>query len=195
MNHLSKTLILIILLALTLTLVACNEVEPSNSTYGVYLKSASVEDGVCTVRLSRSAKGDSLGESQIVVEGEEDHFFTHYVYSVTFDGEAIFCAVEQLLTQDGTILDGAEYSTLKIVYDYDTIYKSIKSDGVHTKSGRTNTHSFEVSKGPFEVHLNRQTPRQSTWYAVLIGGAVATVVAFSIAHLVRGKYGRKTQEN
>ena len=155
MNHLSKTLILIILLALVFTLVACNEVEPSNSTYGVYLKSASVEDGVCTVRLSRSAKGDSLGESQIVVEGEEDHFFTHYVYSVTFDGEAIFCAVEQLLTQDGTILDGAEYSTLKIVYDYDTIYKSIKSDGVHTKSGRTNTHSFEVSKGPVEMHLKR----------------------------------------
>ena len=175
--------------------VGCNKTDTPPATYGVYVKSVTVEEDVCTVRLSRSGKGESLQDSVIAVEEVGGSFFDTYLYTVSFDGGATFSAVNNLLTQDGTILDGEEYSTLKIVYDYDTIYKSIKSDGVHTKSGRTNTHSFEVSKGPFEVHLNRQTPRQSTWYAVLIGGAVATVVAFSIAHLVRGKYGRKTQEN
>ena len=176
-------------------LVGCNEIEPDTATYGIYLQSAEVVDGVCVVRLSRNAKGESFGDSQIVVSGDKGHFVNLYTYTVSFDGEAIFCAVSDRLTQDGTILNGAEYSTLKIVYDYATIYKSIKSDGYYTKSGRNHVHSFEVNEEPFQEVLTREIPRQSTWYAVLIGVAGAVVVVFVIAKSVRGKYGRKTQEN
>jgi hypothetical protein len=175
--------------------VACNQVEPDTATYGVYLKSAEVVDGQCVVHLSRSGSDEALGQSQIAIVEEKGHFVNTYTYTVTFDGEAIFCAVQSRLTQDGTILNGAEYSTLKIVYDYATIYKSIKSDGEHSKSGRNYVHSFDVSNGPFEATLTRKIPRQSTWYAVLLGGAGAVIVAFVVAHLVRGKYCRKTQEN
>jgi hypothetical protein len=192
---LSKLATIILLLLVGLVAVGCNSTDTPPATYGVYVKSVTVEDDVCTVRLSRSGKGESLQDSVIAVEEVGGSFFDTYIYTVSFDGGATFSAVNHLLTQDVTILEGKEYSTLKIVYDYDTIYKSIKSDGEHSKSGRNYVHSFDVSNGPFEATLTRNIPRQSTWYAVLLGGAGAVIVAFVVAHLVRGKYGRKTQEN
>ena len=174
--------------------VGCNKTDIAPATYGVYVKSVTVEEDVCTVRLSRSGKGESLQDSVIAVEEVSGSFFDTYIYTVSFDGGATFSAVNNLLTQDGTILDGEEYSTLKIVYDYDTIYKSIKSDGVYTKSGRTHTHSFEVVEGPFQVTLTREVPNQSVWYAVAIGGTVALLLAVAVTlKVVRGKYGRKEE--
>ena len=194
MKNLSKIATILLLLLVGLVAVGCNSTDTAPATYGVYVKSVTVEEDVCTVRLSRSGKGESLQDSVIAVEEVSGNFFDTYIYTVSFDGGATFSAVNNLLTQDGTILDGEEYSTLKIVYDYDTIYKSIKSDGVYTKSGKTHTHSFEVVEGPFQVTLTREVPNQSTWYAVAIGGTVALLLAVAVTlKVVRGKYGRKEE--
>lgn len=190
----SKIATILLLLVVMLVSVGCNKTDTPPATYGVYVKSVTVEDGVCTVRLWRSKSGESLGDSVIAVDVVEGSFFDSHVHTITFDGGAIFSAVKLLLTQDGTILEGKEYSTLKIVYDYDTIYKSIKSDGVYKKSGRTHTHSFEVEEGPFQVTLTREVPNQSVWYAVAIGGTVALLLAVAVTlKVVRGKYGRKEE--
>lgn len=175
--------------------VGCNAHQPQSAEYGVYVKSADVVDDVCTVHLARSGKGESVGDSVILIEMTGGSFFDTYHYTVSFDGEAIFSAVSDAITQDGTILDGKEYSTLKIVYDYDTIYKSTKSDGVQSKSGRTHTHSFEVTNAPFQASLTRDVPNQSVWYAVAIGVTVALLLGVVTLMAVRGKYGRKNQEN
>ena len=180
-----------------LTCVACNSVSDLvPSVYGVYINSVVVdENGVCTVRLSRGETDYLVGESQINIAIYEEGFWTRYTYDVSFDGKAIFSAVEETLAQDGTLLNGQEYSTLKVIYDYDTIYKSIKSEGVRTKVSGNYVHSFEVDKTPFNTQLTRVMPRQSVWYGVAIAGAVVILAVALTLTYCRGKYGRKQEEN
>ncbi len=183
--------------ALSILAVGCGVVsEVSESTYGVFVKEVVHENDVVTVHLCRSGEGESLGDSIIAITEEDGEFFDSYIYSLTFDGGAIFSAVRDRLTQDGTISGENEDSSLKIVYDYDTIYKSIKSDGTVSKEGGVYSHHFQVNEGMFQVTLTREIPNQSSWYAVLIGVTVALLGVAVGIFAVRGKRnGRKTQEN
>ena len=179
-----------------LTLVACNDTSDRVSyVYGVYIKSIEVSDGVCIVRLSRNESEYLVGESSIDISTVSGDFFDEYIYDVAFDGKAIFSAVEECLAQNGTLLDGQNISTLKIIYDYDTIYKSMKSDSAVTKNGKNYTHSFVVEQAPFDVTLTRDVPCQSAWYGVAIAGAVVLLGILITLTYVRGKYGRKKDEN
>ena len=177
-----------------LTFVACsNTGDTVDYIYGVYIKSVSVENGVCTVCVSREENQHLVGKSSIEVYIEQGSFFEKYTYNVRFDGYSIFSAVEEALAQDGTLLNGQEYSTLKIIYDYDTIYKSMKSDGVRTKNNGKYIHSFAVESSSFDVQLTRNVARQSMWYAVAIAGAVVLLGGGLTLTYCRGKYGKKEE--
>lgn len=197
MKNLSKILTLILLLAVLVTLVACNSVSDLVPyAYGVYISDVAVdENGVCTVRLSRGETDYLVGESVINVAVYEEGFWARYTYDVSFDGKAIFSAVEECLAQNGTLLNGQQFSTLKIIYDYDTIYKSMKSNNSATKNGKSYKHSFVVEKEPFVATLTRDVPRQSAWYGVAIAGAVVLLSGGLTLTYARGKYGRKKDEN
>ena len=195
MKNLSKALTIILLLALVLTCVACNSVSDLvPSAYGVYINSVVVDDnGVCTVRLSRGETDYLVGESQINIAIYEEGFWTRYTYDVSFDGKAIFSAVEEALAQDGTLLNGQKYSTLKVIYDYDTIYKSIKSDAKPIKADGKYSHLFQVEKAPFHASLERELARQSVWYGTAIAGAVVVLAIALTLTYFRGHYGRKKE--
>ncbi len=197
-SKLFKFLCIALLLTILFVTVGCNKTDEVNtSTYGVYVKEVSKSEDTCTVKLGRSGRGESLGDSVIAITEEKGDFFDTYTYTVTFDGGAIFSAVAERLTQDGTISNEEEKSSLKIVYDYDTIYKSIKSDGITGKNGRTYSHLFEVKEQSFQAVLTREIPNQATWYAVLIGVTVFLTVGAVVTVVIIGKRknGRKTQEN
>ena len=199
MNHSSKILTALFLVVILFVLVGCNQIDDTGSTTwydcGVYVQSVVVEDGVCTVQLARTETDLMVGRSVIAVCMAEDVFFDRYDYTVTFDGNAIFSAVEGLLQQDVTLLNGQEYSTLKIIYDYDTIYKSMKSNGNHQNSDDKYHHLFEVERAPFKADLTRTVANQSAWYGVAIGGALVLLAIGLTLTYIRGKYGRKKQEN
>ena len=199
LNHSSKIITALFLVVVLFALVGCNQIDGTDNTtrydYGVYVQSVIVEDGVCTVRLSRIETDLMVGVSVITVSTAENGFFDRYDYTVTFDGNAIFSAVGDLLQQDVTLLNGQEYSTLKIIYDYDTIYKSMKSEGNQQKSDGEYHHSFEVEKAPFKVDLTRAVANQSVWYGVAISGALVLLALGLTLTYIRGKYGRKEQEN
>ena len=196
MKNLSKILTLILLLTFLLTFVACSNADDEvRHVYGVYIKSATVENDVCTVRLSFEESSWLVGKASVDTSVQTDSFFERYTYVIVCNGKAIFSAVENALAQDGTLLNGQEYSTLKIIYDYDTIYKSIKSEGVRTKVSGNYVHSFEVDKTPFNTQLTRVMPRQSVWYGVAIAGAVVILAVALTLTYCRGKYGRKQEEN
>ena len=196
MKNLSRILTLILLLTFLLTFVACSNADDEvRHVYGVYIKSATVENDVCTVRLSFEESSWLVGKASVDTSVQTDSFFERYTYVIVCNGKAIFSAVENALTQDGTLLNGQEYSTLKIIYDYDTINKSVKSGGRIVKVDDKYIHSFDVEDAPFSCQLTRDIPRQSVWYAVAISGAVVLVVLGLTLTYIRGKYGRQKEEN
>lgn len=199
MNHSSKIITALFLVVILFALVGCNQVDGTDNVtrydYGVYVQSVIVEDGVCTVRLARTETDLMVGVSVVAVSMVEDGFFDMYNYTITFDGNAIFSAVEGIIQQDVTLLNGQKYSTLKIIYDYDTIYKSMKSQGNTQKSDGKYYHSFEVERALFRAGITRAVANQSVWYGVAIGGAVLLLAVGLTLTYIRGKYGRKKQEN
>ena len=197
MKNLSKTLLILLLLAMMFTFVACDKTgDKVDYVFDVNIKSVEVVDGQCIVHLTREEGGRKVGVSKMSVTQTTSDFYEVYDYTITLEGSAIFSAVSRRLAQDDTLLNGQEYSTLKIIYDYDTIYKSMKSkcDKLTKQDGKY-IHSFEVKRGVFDLTLARKTPRQSAWYGTAIGMAVLLLATTLILMYLRGKYGRENQEN
>lgn len=143
-----------------------------------------------------------IGDERVVGTAErksfvekENSFFnvTKSVYEI--DGVAIYGGIVDELTQDELNFGGKTYSHLKIVFDYDTIYKSTKSDGEISRDGKYYVHSFVLDDSLNNVLLERETPNTAVWYETLMGSAVALIIIVATIVALKGKYGRKKDEN
>lgn len=183
------------------SLSACDDVEQT-SEYGYFLavESVSEKDGEVQVKLILStAENDNtldMVKANCFVAVERDGFFydkAEYIFRL--DGESIFSATEDFLALYGTNYAVEDFSSLKIVFDYVTIYKSTKSDGVRLESGKKYVHSFEIENTDNVFVLDRRIAHSSAWYGVTIIATVCAVGAvIAVAVIKRGKYGRKNEE-
>ena len=71
----------------------------------------------------------------------------------------------------------------------------MKSNGNIQDSDDKYHHLFEVGRAPFKADLTRTVSNQSAWYGVAIGGALVLLAVGLTLTYIRGKYGRKKQEN
>lgn len=126
------------------------------------------------------------------VFSEKGVFYNDIKTVLHFDGESIFSATETFLAQYGEEYGVEEFSSLKIVFDYDTIYKSTTSNGERTKIGNNYVHSFEISRTDCDFTLERRYANSSVWYGLSAGITVFAVAIVGIVAVIkRGKYGRK----
>lgn len=104
---------------------------------------------------------------------------------ITVSPSAIFSAVQEVIPQESLLIDGVEYNRLKVEIRYDTIYKSIKSDGRVMRSGKKYIHSFELD-GQSEsrtLTLTLQNPDTANWYTMLIACAIAAIIICVLIYL------------
>ena len=83
-----------------------------------------------------------------------------------------------------------------MVLRYDTIYKSIKSNGEITRSGRIYTHAFALDENLQNdvFTLEMRSANSANWYAVLVACAFGVVLISIIATLaVKGAKWQKTK--
>ncbi len=129
-------------------------------------------------------------------KSKDTEFYYLTKTSITLNPNAIFCAVKESVPQEELTDGEVVYNRLKVVLRYDTIYKSIKSDGEITRTQRTYTHKFALDESLENdvFTLEMRTPNSANWYAVLVACAlVVALVAIIVTCAVKGAKCQKTK--
>lgn len=189
-----------ILVLCTGMLFACDKQESEVQTeYGLYISDLSYDEDSLTLTVhvglgDGNRKLDGITAHREYALTRKNAYWNLVENTFTLDGSAIYSVVNSALTQDELNHDGKFYSCLKIVFDYVTIYKSTKSDGNVTASGKNYVHSFTVTEsGNTYAVLTRETPFTAAWYATLICAGIAVAAVAVAVMLARGNYARRIQ--
>lgn len=226
MNHIKKITLFLLAFALismsAFCLVACNKHEDKKGDVvrDLYVYTIAFEDAGATDEESSAkaqADADSTTDKTAIVyltfsktdrkiEGasavwhsdkrKDGEFYFVTTSTISFNPESIFCAVKESIPQEDLVKDEVEYNRLKVVLRYDTIYKSIRSDGEITRNGRTYTHLFAIdeSKNSEILTLEMRSANSANWYAVLVAAALGVVLIAIVATLaVKGAKWQKTK--
>ena len=116
--------------------------------------------------------------------------------TISLNPSAIFSAVKASVPQEDLVSDGVEYNRLKVVLRYDTIYKSIKSNGEITREGQKYVHKYALEKRlESDVFtLEMRTQNAASWYGTLLGCALAVaLVAIGVTFALKGVKWQKTK--
>ena len=116
--------------------------------------------------------------------------------TVTLAPDSIFSAVKESVPQEDLVHNDVEYNRLKVVLRYDTIYKSIKSNGEITREGRKYVHKYALDQSlESDVFtLEMRTQNAASWYGTLLGCAVAVaLVAIGVTFALKGVKWQKTK--
>ena len=116
--------------------------------------------------------------------------------TVTLAPDSIFSAVKESVPQEDLVHNDVEYNCLKVVLRYDTIYKSIKSNGEITREGQKYVHKYALEKSlESDVFtLEMRTQNAASWYGTLLGCALAVaLVAIGVTFALKGVKWQKTK--
>ena len=116
--------------------------------------------------------------------------------TVTLAPNSIFSAVKESVPQEDLVHNDVQYNRLKVVLRYDTIYKSIKSNGEITREGRKYVHKYALDQSlESDVFtLEMRTQNAASWYGTLLGCAVAAMlVAIGVTFALKGVKWQKTK--
>ena len=197
-NRVIKSVFVVIAALLCLiSFCACNatEQEGSSAERRLYLLGFSYgEDGVVNAVVSISG-GEELDCFATMLSDPKPQgaFYYSSRTTIVLHPDTIYSAVRGAMSQEDWSYNGIEYNRLKVVFRYDTIYKSVKSDGQIQVSGRYHLHSFPLDEGDseFQVGLTRKSPNSAAWYGALAAGGVALAVALTVTFAVLIKRRKK----
>lgn len=114
---------------------------------------------------------------------------------MTVDSAALCKEISELMTEDMYVRGDVTYKHLKIVFRYDTIYKSISSDADSVvMSGGKYVHMFVLDKNSdaqkCNLHLTSQNA--ASWYTMLIACVIIfAVILLGVTLAVKGKLWQK----
>lgn len=116
--------------------------------------------------------------------------------TVTLAPESIFSALKECVPQEDLVHNDVEYNRLKVVLRYDTIYKSIKSNGEITRAGRKYVHKYALDQSlESDVFtLEMRTQNAASWYGTLLGCALlVALAAIGVTLALKGVKWQKTK--
>lgn len=197
---------MIICLFCVLLLAACNnnssDDKATEREYAAYLRYEYPEDGnefYAIVTLSGEEKNQL--KSKINWHSEtfpKDVWYNQQNVAITIDSAAICKEVAGIVRDKDYIHDGKEYNSLKVIFRYDTIYKSIttNSDEVF-KSGRYYVHRFVLNEENNSQICNLYLTSQNaaSWYSMLIACVIVlAVILLGVALAIKGKLWQKKEK-
>ena len=116
--------------------------------------------------------------------------------TVTLAPDSIFSAVKECIPQEDLVHNDVGYNRLKVVLRYDTIYKSIKSNGEITRVGQKYVHKYALDQSleSDDFTLEMRTQNAASWYGTLLGCALAVaLVAIGVTFALKGVKWQKTK--
>lgn len=181
---------------------ACNKAEPEDESEiqrDLYLSSIafSPDTEEAIVYLTFANTDEKIDGASVDWKSGDPTSDVWYKTSKTYivaPSARIFSVVQSAIPQERLVNDGVQYNRLKVIIRYDTIYKSIKSDGETTASNRVYSHYFALDESSESqtFTLTLKSANSANWYGILIALAiVAAVVACAAFLLAKGKLWRK----
>ncbi len=207
------------------SLFACNKQDDEDVVRDLYIydiefeqptKNSSDEAAVCDDS-SEENGGEQQGEKVAIIyvtfsktdrklEGcgavwhsqkrKDGAFYNVSETTVTLAPDSIFSALKESIPQEDLVHDGVQYNRLKVVLRYDTIYKSIKSNGEITRAGRKYVHKYALDQSlESDVFtLEMRTQNAASWYGTLLGCALlVALVAIGVTFALKGVKWQKTK--
>ncbi len=195
--------VVIMCLFCVLFMSACNKTESaatvSQRSYSAYV-SYEYPDDIDVVRavVSFSGKEENLLETKIgwrSVSYARNVWYNAQDVEIYVDGEALYDEIGRRMQDETHVHDGKLYHGLKVVFRYDTIYKSITSDAeAVARSGRYYRHSFALddNANPRVCRLYLMTQNSASWYTMLIACVIVlAVVLLGFALAIKGRIWQK----
>lgn len=190
----------IITLLLLFSLVGCDKKQTiSRVSYDLHILGAQYDDESSTATAFISLSGsdaqrlDGLKAYGERIFSRENLFFNHIDISVSLDGATIYAAVrdrgvmsrETPETDDeGAEVVKREYQNLKVVAIYDTIYKSIVTNGERRSNGSGYRDLLPIDEsGATEFEISQRSQNSANWYALLIAAGIVLFMAAMAAYL------------
>ncbi len=200
------SLIAVCLMLCLLLLCACNEDKTDNQDIERALYLADIEydseslTATAVIKFSgvESKKIDGINTIWHTENSQPNVWYNLSTTQIYLNPNAIFSAVKSNIPQDNLEVDGVVYNHLKVVIEYDTIYKSIKSDGQCKKDGKTYHHRFELDAQEVEdtLTISITNPNSANWYSLLIGVAIIVGMIVLVVYLLKkgGIWQKKKKE-
>ncbi|MCM1306585.1 MAG: hypothetical protein NC303_04735 [Firmicutes bacterium] len=194
-----RSIALLICICCAVLLYACNKKDDnkaiSESNRSLYLHDIIYDEDeltMCAVVAFKGEDGDRLN-AKLNWKSETyplNILFKQEDVAMRINPSEIYREIEGGLASEETVHDGTQYNRLKIALRYDTIYKSISSDGNVTQSGRYYLHYFDFDETENEqtFSLRLKTQITANWYTLLIALVlVLAVVLLAVTLAIKGK--------
>jgi hypothetical protein len=182
--------VILLIAATALTLFACNPpAEDVITEYGVYITDFThdIENSSTIVHLAFTTEEEKYLDGitcPVEIEWQADAWWDYTTTIYTLPSAEIVRAVEaETSVSDRTDENGVYYPGVRVVLEWDTLYKNLISNGEVAKLGKVYRHIFALDGGE-EVQdfmvLDR-TPYKPAWYGLAVGIAVALLLAVAVA--------------
>lgn len=200
---LSCVFALLICLVLPFSLAGCDKNESvSKTAYNLYLVGCGYDEETLTVTAYVALSGTEEQRLEGVrAEGERkverDMFYNRTNISLEINSPAIYAAVaaRDVMTAQGE--EGEEpqiYEDLKVALRYDTIYKSVVTNGVRHPSRGGFVHLLQLtSDEQTEFTLSQRTQNSANWYALLIAAGIVFFAAITAVYLANANRKEKRE--
>lgn len=100
----------------------------------------------------------------------------------------LFGETELRIALENRLPEYAQYSELKLIAVYDTVYKRLTSNGSFTKNGNKRTHRLELSEENNTLRVSRSSANTANWYTLLVScGLIFIAAAITAALAVKGR--------
>ena len=203
-NLFAISILLLIILNFCLIFTACDKekVEVQQNP-NLYINSFVYDDNTKTMTAILTLSGEEKDMiSDVVVVPEEfqskiDFWYNKYELQYKLPSNAIYSSLEKKLTDKDRIVDGVQYTNLKVVFRYDTIYESIKSNGELKHTDDVYIHILPLKKDKMvEVfHLEKPYPNSANWYTILIATALTVAIIIVVISIIVKSKRKKCPEN
>lgn len=186
---------------------ACDKKEddtlPATSNRGLYLDAIDFDAEYKIAYATLTFSGDA----QDLVEGvtsswnsqkrKINAWYNESVNKVFVNPSSIYSAVEEKIPQENLVYNEELYEQLKVRLRYDTIYKSIKSDGERLRNVTEYSHYFYLDENADSqvFTLTMKSQNSANWYSMLIGCAILFIILCVVIFLAsKGKLWQKKQK-
>lgn len=203
---LSIVLIVCMLVGVTMLFTACDNQEDSptvTSNRGLYLGviDFDVENKIAYVTVTFGGDANDLIEGVTSTWSAQKRkvnaWYNESVSKISVNSASIYSAVKDRIPQENLVYNEELYEQLIVRLRYDTIYKSVKSDGEVLRNVTDYSHYFYLDENMDSqvFTLTMKSQNSANWYSLLIGCALIFIVVSVLIFLaLKGKLWQKKRK-